>query len=532
MNDSSDKVLMNNLIFILSLLMSYQTFAASLEVKKFDLNKNGKVDRTEYYQGKKLIKVEIDRNNDLKIDEKILYKNEKIFEIRFTKLSKKGNFLKKVTLQLHPKKNGQLLKTTYLDNNDDAKYDRTYKDIINLHQEKESAACSFSLEMPNVDHFAEESLVLSSAVKDGFILTGFGYKVDKSCVEKWGAQFLKDLKETKEAGLSCLKKIHKDSGSENITGALENASGLERILKDDQVKLVCSETEGYDWNGTAGHASTDDKSNSIKEPKAEHPYISLNPDYPNTKPISIDERKEIARTIFHEGLHNLGHKHGTGFEYAYPCETCCFAEENEDEDIVEKSCKLCVGDYEGSNSKEYVNDLIEWSKSEYREFLGTSAARGFIKEFPKSEDALILLAKSQSTTFNQIGAELVNFVKDKEIFTSMDNIILSTIISANKSYESPEEQVVAKTIAESLYYTYYEQDGAKALEVLEKNKVELKKLYKTSKSEGQKLKNFRARDTYDSLEKTIFENWLNNYPTSSDEVNTGFYELLMYIEEE
>lgn len=513
------------LILLLSLI-SFQVFGGQYTIKKYDLNKNKKIDRTEYYdQEDKLVKVEIDKNNDGLIDHKIIYSDSEIYETHFYKLSKNGNFAKKVTFQIDSKNTKRIIKKTYLDKNDDGKFERNFKSSIKRDQQKDEHKCPRKNPSFGIESFTKDSLTALAESRNGFIPTGFGYDVDLQCVQKWGANFLTELKEAKEQGMKCLDKIHKDSGSENITGALENYFGLQKLQKDDQVKLVCSEEESYNWAGVMGHASSGEDG-EIESLSVKHPFISINPNHPENKPATIKEKKELMSTIFHEGLHNLGHKHGHGYEYAYPCETCCFPEDSDEDNVVKSACKLCLGDYEDPVSQQYVEDIIDWSKQEYVEFLGASASVNFAKENPKSEDAVILLGAAHSNYFNPVGKEILDYAISKNTFSSPENIIKANILADSKNYKNDNEKKAAQAIAKAYYHIYYDQDAEAAAKALEENKVVLKEIVKRKKEDED---DYRADEITKALDDIIYEQWINNYPNETEQMSSRFYNLFKEI---
>lgn len=521
---------MNKFVILLSLffLPLFAAKASALIVKKLDMNKNGKIDRTEYYQGKALVKVEMDNNNDGKIDEKIEYSKDKIFEINYFDTNFRGQFNKKITFEYSEKHPEKILKKTYIDKDYDSKFEIEFMDFIDKEQHRDSETCSYNSIEEQLDILSKQSFLISAKMEDGFLSTDFGYKIDQACIEKWGKSFVADLKDTAKQGMSCLETLSKKSKTDLISGSTKNKFLLEKLIQTNNIKIVCSEKD-FQWEGLAGHASTGDSTDLITSPKAKHPFISINPNDPEGGVINQDIKDELKKTLFHEGLHNLGHRHGTGIEYAYTCETCCFPESGDSFDAESISCKLCQGEYTGESDKNYVEDLISWSHEVYNEVLGTKSAINFAKQNPKSIDAILLLAKSQTTNFNPIGAELANILSKKELLVEPDQLIQATIFESYKVYDNEDQTKASKAIAEALYYSYYEGNSEKSAEVLIQNKVVLQKIY--LKSENDK-KDFRTIDIYKTLDVLLFDNWVNGYPNTSAEVSTKLYELDLFIKGE
>jgi hypothetical protein len=183
----------------------------------------------------------------------------------------------------------------------------------------------------------------------------FGYQIDGGCLSKWGGGFPNFVKETMNKGMQCLGGLAKKSpGINGISGAARNLKGLANLMAGNKISLVCTDL-GYDWDGVAGHASTSPK-DKLDSHSVSHPYFSLSPNVQRTNSkFTADDKRELAKTIFHEQLHNLGYRHnGEKEEFPYTCEACCFGDfSTGNEKEKEAACKVCTEDYKNSGSKEY-----------------------------------------------------------------------------------------------------------------------------------------------------------------------------------
>lgn len=512
-------------------LYSVNGFASESKVKKIDFNKDGKIDRIEVYNDTKLIEISEDLNGDGKIDEKIVFSTKDSSRVNFISTARNGIYNKKIIYKDSSSLKDMISKETFIDKDYDGKFEINFKEHIKKDQKDLHASCQIANEPTFMNYFMNTSLVIGAKASGGLMKTESGYLVDNECIKKWGSDFLQDLNDMKSKSLSCLEKLHKNSKRKENTGASKNLYLLKELYADKKVSLVCSESD-YDWSGTAGHASTDSSNDAIKiegsKKSIKHPFISLNPSYPTDKPITQEVRDELKRTIFHEGLHNLGHKHGDGYEYAYTCETCCFPKETNDLDFNEISCKVCLGDYESSTSRDYTSDMIDWSDKNYRSFIGQAIARTYNKENPGSADALLLLAKSESGVFNPVGGELAGILLEKELISEPDDIALANDVKSYNTYDNDKQKSASKSVALAMYYTYYEKDTAKVVEVLEKNKADLKYVFSAKE---EKDDDYISSDIYDAIDSIIFENWINSYPGASKEQKTSLYNLTVFIED-
>ena len=413
-----------------------------------------------------------------------------------------------------------------MDKNYDGVFEIKYNEYIEITQKQDEELIScYQDDVSGVldNLFTDISEVLATN-ESGLISTSFGYDVDPACLKKWGNTFLNDVKDSMKTGLQCLSKLHKDSGLQNVTGALENSFLISKLLKNERVSLVCAEETGYKWTGTAAHASTSNSVNAkLKDyPNIKHPFISINPTYPNVdSDRTLDqERDYIKSTIFHEQLHNIGYKHGDSIEYPYACSDCCFGKDPEKKAL---GCKICLGNYDDGLDEKYIEDLIPWAQKTFKNGIAEDVSIKYLKENNKSIFGVTMLAKSFNLGFSPVGEELKNqIIKGNPDLSEEELESLNTIYgyySGNIKYISE-----SKVVANALYELYYNKNSKNSLSYIEKNKKALRKLVKKSKKKNHSL---ASKDLVSGLDKIIYEIWINNYPDQSESTNA--YELYKYL---
>lgn len=507
---STDKVLMKNVVIFFGLISTIQ-LAQAQSVKSFDLNRDGVQDRFEYTSKDKIIRIEEDRNGDKKIDFKTTLNDSTYYRIEEQDSDHDGKFDRKKSYQLLPKSKTRLI--TEIDKNADGKFEIRYEEVKNNIQDQ--AECDPLVVNKKIESLSRTVLKAVSKTDKGFLPTGLGYKVDYECYNKWGDDFNKIIKETVQGGLQCLMDLNKKSSpGSNITGALRNAFDLTKLYENDKVSLTCSETD-FDWTGTRAHASTE-ASETLESKKIKHPFVSLNPAYPENEPGNREkEIADIRNTIFHETLHNLGYLHEEDIEYPYTCGLCCF-DKDESEALREQSCKVCTGNYKNETDLNYIKDFLEFSHLNYQSERGAAAVVKYLKENPKNVSGVSMLAYAQSGAFNPVGPELAKIISAKHTtLTADDKSYLEKANLYGDSEEFKKLKGTSKALANTMYELYYNKSGANAIAQLEANKALIK-------SELAKIKssdNYLYDDTKVVLDRIIFDMWINKYPEGDVEPN-------------
>lgn len=511
-------------VSILIIILSFSSNIFSKERRvEFDINKDKRIDRAEVFEGRFLKRVEKDRNGDGKMDSFTNYQKKNIFEIREFDNNYDGKIDRRVVYEHF--KDQKVKSSVSVDKNNDGVFEINYFEFISLNQEQdESLVTCYQNQSRNIldDLFVDVTQVLSTNPK-GLIATSFGYDVDPQCLQKWGNTFLNDVKDSLKTGLQCLDKLHKDSGKKNVTGALENSFLLSKMLKNERVSLICSEVKVYDWAGTAAHASTsvDLNSNLTKTRGINHPFISINPSYPKKEESLSSEISEVKSTIFHEQLHNLGYRHGDSVEFPYACSDCCFGDDPEKKAL---GCNICLGDYKNPLDKKYIKDLLSWGDKAGNSSLIVNQSIRYIKENPKDSYGISILAKSLSLELSPVGYDLKErILKENENLPKKERDLIENIFGYYSVTEELKEE--SKVISDSMYELYYNSDGKAAFSNLESNKEELKKLVAESKLESS---TFAKKETVDNLYKVIYEMWVNSYPDDSQSMET--YDLYEYLD--
>lgn len=522
---------MNRLVIALIFLASSFVFAQSETVKKIDLNKNGKMDRFEYFMGEKLIRIEEDRNGDGRIDFKTFFDHKTYYQIELQDADYDGKFERKRSYLALPGHKSKLINE--LDKNGDGIYEIKYNSVSSNIQKQ---SCEQKIVDAEILELSKASLKAVAKSQNGLLPTGLGYKVDQACYSKWGNDFNKILKDSVQGGLKCLSDLDKKvSDGKTVSGALRNAYGLTQIMENDGISLMCSESD-YDWSGTAGHASVTSME-KIKGPDGKdlpHPFLSINPNDPKTKaPTDARELLEFKKTIFHETLHNLGYRHNEDMEYSYTCETCCFGEESKE--VKDNACKLCTGNYKNINDITYIQDFLEFSQLNYMEKRGVTAVTNYLKENDKSVGGISMMAYATSGVFNPIGSELGKIISSNNLNPSeADKKYLDKAKDTEYYAGLSKTTTSSKAIASTIYELYYNKSDSAALDNLEKNKEAIKKELDELKKDTKDHSKYVYEDMKKVLDNVIDDMWLNKYPSGDVEGNKSpdrAYELYKFFED-
>lgn len=530
-----------NKLIIFTCLLSFQALADGHKttIKKFDINNDGKDDRFEYYENDKYIKLEEDLNSDGKIDYITSYDNDLFLKIELQDTNYDGKFNRKRFFRVLDEKKYEVI--TEVDNNHDGQYEIKYKKIIDRDQ-KDEACLSQGIALA-AKSLAEEAILATADLNKGFVPTDFGYQIEKACISRWGAGFIQVVEDTIEKGLACLDELQKKSSK--IIGAGRNLSALKQLLKEpNKVTLICDEKHGYDWSDTAAHASASIKDNINSNKKIKHPFISLNPNHPSSKGEATEyEIREIQRTIFHEQLHNLGFLHEEDIEYSYTCEICCLGE-GDDDILKQDACKVCSGDYQNDVSYTYVEDFVKFSNSRKDYERGFNAVMKYLKENPQDVKGIALLVKASSADiFNPVGVELAKLILEKgkekpDLLSKSIKVELTDALYYEGStlYNGLENS--SKLLAESLYESSFNQSEAKALKLIDKGKIDIKKEISSMKRKAKKdpelYSKYPVQEIEKKLKNTLRKMWLDNYEMKDNtellQISKKAYELLLYFD--
>ncbi len=237
-----------------------------------------------------------------------------------------------------------------------------------------------------------------------FVASEYGFIVEETCIKKYSSfQLNAIIKDTIETGLSCLQQLGTPKSISHLHKFVTLLSGDPSPSK--RVKLMCNyphvagnketENHAYDWNDTFAWATSYQGKDDL------HPAIALNPkiqkDLYDSDYYALENQ---GTTIFHELFHNIGYTHSKfDIEYAYTCETCCFADEIDDE-TVEIACKICRGDFKNTEDINYIAALIKFYKNErYYKFV-KNILEDFFEEVGKVDRTLFFEYYVNSLTYN------------------------------------------------------------------------------------------------------------------------------------
>lgn len=499
---------MSSALYTLLFTFGFALSAHAQGVQTYDLNKDGINDRFEYLEGKKIVRIEEDRNGDRKIDFKTILNDKTFYKIEWQDTKYTGKFDRKKSFLLLPESKTRI--TTELDTTGDAKFDTRYEEVLDNLQKQ--AACG-PVVSQKIQELSKTVLTAVSKTDKGLLPTGLGYKVDFECYQKWGDDFNKIVKDVALGGLQCLKDLDtKGRSGNNTSGALRNAFNLTQLMKDDGISLVCSEEKDYEWSATMAHASTT-PSDKIVSKNISHPFVSINPNHPENSITNREaEIAELRNTIFHETLHNLGFKHKEGIEYPYTCGQCCF-DDGANAAVKAQACKVCLGNYTNETDIKYVKDFVEYSQLSYQSDRGAAAVEKYLKENPKSTQGISILAYAESGIFNPVGSELAKIIKEKNKNLTDEN--KKYLVESQKYDDADDLKAVkkdsSKVLANSLYELYYNKNGVNALANLEKNKVLIKQELDSLKAAGGN-KAYIHDDLRRVLDNMIYDMWINKYP--------------------
>ena len=519
---------MNQFFITLLLFLSFSPLVGAKDVYKkveIDLNEDKKIDRIENYKNGILISVEKSTDFSGRFNETISYSayvsaNEPV-EILKIDTNNDGK-VDRIVTSFEDRALNLLIYTTEVDSDHNGTFEKKWTSHTKLKQE---ANCNpgFGLENIPIMSLGNDLKKVRYSLDNGYVKTGWGYNIHQSCLDKWGAvEFPALVKETMKKGLQCFSKLAENNNVKNPklpNGAFQNLKNLQHLLKTTPVTLTCNEAK-YNWEGTLGHASAS-PSNKIESLGISHPFISLKPSA-KTK----SEEEQIAGTIFHEQLHNLGYRHGKDIEYPYACEVCCIS--NESGDRKADACKICQGAYSSKSDKNYVVDTIAFGKSNYDSAISIRAALEYQKEFPKDRFGVFAYAYASSGVFDPVGIELGKLLKAKTTNrTAEEEQLLTKSLKYEDDKDLKAASSYAKLAAQVHYAVYFEQDKSAAVALLEKEKDKIKKLMQlkaTTKKDEEKY-------ICSSIIKKLNDDLVNMFISKNPEdtvVKDKSYDLLKY----
>jgi hypothetical protein len=499
---------------ILFLALTNFSIAEALRKVEIDLNNDKKIDRIESYKKNDLISVEISSDFSGHFDETIYYfkytSPDKPIEISKKDTNGDGKIDRIVTSYKNPSLN-ILIYTTEVDSKFSGKFDKKWTSHVELDQKKTNAeGCEFSslLEGLPIMKFADNVSKVRYKLDNGFYKTGWGYNIHQSCLDKWGAEkFPKLIQTGMKKGLLCLEKLAKENPNpKKPNGAYRNLKAFEYLLKATPITLICNEDK-YNWEGTLGHASTS-PNDKIEGSVIKHPFISLSP-----KTDTENKDDTIDGIIFHEQFHNIGLLHGKDMEYAYTCNSCCIQKEEDNKN----ACKLCAGSYLGSLDKQYLVDLTEYAKSSYRSFIAEQAILDYRQEFPNDRFSYFAYAYVSSGIFNPIGIELGKILKEKfPNRTPEEENFLKKSLEFNDYKEIIKSQRYSSFAAKAFYSANFENDKLKGIKVFEEGMDKIKELINLNSVTKSEDKKYIYENILKNIKSTLIDVFISKEPKDKE----------------
>lgn len=523
-------LLISYVFFFRSVNASYRLIDSKLLLNQkiensYDTSGDGKIDYIEVLVNNSLVEKKIDNDNDGEIDQIVKYlKNDPtgLVELRkyFLPKSKLPSLTEKFIKDL---KNKNIKVISEYDDNVDGVIDRKQNKIIDLFAVKEN--CDPSLKgFSELNSFADDSLKVLQGKEKSLVIES--YNIDAGCFNEKGRDwFLMRLTNAMTTGMSCLK----DLAGKNGRGAQKNYAGLDLLMKRNKIQLYCSQTD-YDWHGTLAHAtvSSDDEINGLK-----HPAISLNPNLASRLKSSGGDL-EFERTLFHEQLHNLGFRHGHDIEYPYACEVCCFPRD-EKEEVKNKACQICSGNYSDGNDINYVADISDYGALTYSRSIGKKTNISYLKNKIGDELGLAYLALNTSGYFDPAGVALAKKLDKRKGLDSRVKEILQEALSNDSPKEHVDFEKTSNSVADVYLNLFADGDVVKAIENLESNLDVYKKDLSTVKVSDPE--SYIRNSLLSEINSAINIIWLEDYKgrtnmsqSEQEQLQTRAYNLSLEIE--
>lgn len=495
---------MKLLLFIPLIIMTLPAAGKSSKriEKSFDTNSDGKIDFIEVIIDKIVVERKEDLDYDGTFDRQTLFYPETTHEyFKIVDERPYGTSPRKRILYWHEPKLKKSFSLTQIDENNDGKWEKEIKTSSDMFQKKDE--CS---EEDAIMRLANSSIQAAS-LSDEFHQTNWGHRIHKSCLENDNKDwFLQNAEKAIKDGMSCLEQLGKSGGS----GALKNHISLNTILQQNNVQIICNESN-YNWGtSTIAHATTsaDTVNTSLK-----HPGISFNPaSVAKYKSQGKSGENEFVRTVFHEQLHNLGYLHGHDIEYPYACEKCCFPE-SESSEQKNLACNICSGNYNSSTDINYLRDITNYGISNYDTSHGISSSIKYLQTKPGDIHGISYLALNLSGFFDPIGVHLAAKIKASD---NPDTSLLSVLKEAesygNNTLFKPYE-ASSKIIAEAFYISFKSGDPGAALALLKKEASLINKEMNQAPAEDDSK--FVADGLKAGIKKLVYTVWLDEYTGSS-----------------
>ncbi len=512
-------------------------------VVQHDVNKDGKIDRIEYYKGDTIVKLEEDKKFSGAISEWTTFAPFKDadtpIEIREIDTNGDGKVDRK-NFEYHDQKHDLRIVTTEVDADLDGTFEKTFTTHDKLNQRKDCVNCmgpglpadqNILMKLAKDSRGAAEELFVGDFQK-----TSFGYDIQKACLERWGKGFSGVLKDAMNTGFQCLKKLSEANKKNGIKpdGAGTNLTNLNFLLEKKRVTIACNQKDYKSWDGTAAHASVSD-ADKIASLGINHPYMSINPGHPKKAGAGTKEEvAELKKTLFHEQLHNLGIKHGEGIEISYTCETCCFDIDTEGKsasDIEaakkqkEVSCKICGGGYSGASDKNYITDYMEWGKLAYETDRVSNTINSVQKEFPKNRFAVLAFTELNSGFYNPVSFKMAQIFKKRFQNLSEEEKEKLEKLESNENEQikkTPLIDVLSTTVANAHFVLLFDHESKKAFEELKASKKQIQDIIKKEKT----VKTDEERWMYEDIRKNytrLLENiWLTKHPKKMPESHEAY----------
>jgi hypothetical protein len=485
--------------FLLPLLFVFSVFAA--EEKRFDFDQNGKDDFVEVYRKGKLVETHYDSDEDGKFDRHtILDSDSDVFKIIDHD---------KTNSQPHKRMsftNNELLKKTIVhvqvDEDNDGVFEISYEMSTDIDQKRDTCAVASPGE---IDRFSAHVLAACMRAEE-YTRTDFGYRVHKSCTQ--GKNWVMPLiRESINEGLACLTRLKR----QGMRGAARNLSSLQSILSRNNVQVICSEP-GYNWTGTAAHATTGTERAREQLPLV-HPGISMGPSM-FTGVRNAKTNKYFKSTLFHEQLHNIGNRHGVEPEISYTCSACCFPENDK---ATAAACKVCGGDYSSITDPEYIRDITAFGQVSYSTNEALLATHAYLQEHVGSNFGLSYLATNTGGIFEPVGNELARALSLSRNLTGGERVRVNNLLS-NADYAPLQPyRPGGRVVAEAYLKLYRDGDAAAAINHLRRNANLLKQQMALRSGENGK---YMAANIKENVDKIIDEVWLNGFRGRAPQTNS------------
>lgn len=481
---------------LIILSFSLSVLAITPESRSFDFNKDQRPDYIERYRGKTLVETLYDSDSDGTFDRHtILDPESEVFKIVDLYKTKKNP--RKRTYYWNHELRKKTVAHVQIDHNNDGVWDLTYDTSTDIDQKAETCASHGS--NPGTDALTKSVLDACLRAED-YTVTDFGYKIHKSCLEgrPW---FINEARKSLTDGMACLSNLVQ----QGMRGAARNLSSLESILLTTEVQIICNESS-YDWNRAAAHATTGAENPGRNLPLV-HPGISLGPEMLGTTRTEEQDR-QFRSTLFHEQLHNLGHRHGTDPEVSYTCSTCCFPSSYTNANDKALACKVCGGDYSSITDPDYLEDITNYAEANYGKDEALSATLAFLRENQNERLGLAYLALNSAGVFNPVGSELAYILLERRNLDPREAAIVARANPYGFNDSLNPYRSGGRVIAQAYLKLYEEKNPAEALRFIRANAPLLKQQFALRTGKNSE---YMANSLKDSVDALLAEVWYRGY---------------------